>query len=89
MEPTRVRLTSDEAGQYAMPFGAINDNDNECFKQMFTRGRLGDAEWQPVLLQRVHGQLRLPAPLLATAPDGQLIDLQVAGTCWLWYVWHL
>ena len=27
MEPTRVRVTSDEAGQYAMPFGAINDNE--------------------------------------------------------------
>ena len=81
--PTRMQFTIDEAGQCAMPLGAIHDN--ERFNQLFAQGRLGDAAWQPVLLQRVRKglQLTLPPALAAAAFDGQLIDLQVAGACWL------
>ena len=72
-------MEMDEDGQYVIPFGAIDDDT--ILNQLYAQGRQGDADWQPVLLQRVRGQLQLQLPpaLLAAAFGGMLIDLQIGG----------
>ena len=80
--PRRFCLSIDGAGQCTVPCGAVLDDLR--FTQLFAQGRINHAaDWQPVLLQRINGQLQLqiPAALLAAASDGAPLDLQIGGAC--------